>query len=520
MAISYDLIIRGASVIDGVLSPAFAADVGVKDGIIHKVGDLSRAEANRIIEAKNSFLSPGFIDIHSHSDFSLLINPRAESKVRQGVTTEVIGNCGSSAAPLFGAKLKRVREQVEELDVNWKTLKEYRSRLEEGGVAVNVVPLTGQGNLRAAVVGYDERKPTREEMINMISLLERSLEDGSWGISTGLVYPPGVYSGFEELLGLISPVAQSGAIYATHMRNESDRVDEAVGEAVALAEQSGVSLQISHLKAQGKANWHLLDECIRRIEEARGKGLNVHCDRYPYTASSTDLDILLPEWVFQGGIAEELKRLADPGLREKIKEGVTWEDWEAVVISRVSSEANKVFEGEKLAALAAKKKLSPPDCLIELLLEEKTKVEALFFSLSPDNLARVLGLPYCMAGSDASAKADYGPLSRGKPHPRAFGTFPRFLSRWADRGLLSWEEAVHRITGLPAEKLCLADRGVIKEGAAADLVVFKSDEIRDRATYEEPQLYPEGIEYMIVNGEIVIEKGDHTGRLPGRFLVK
>jgi N-acyl-D-amino-acid deacylase len=228
----------------------------------------------------------------------------------------------------------------------------------------------------------------------------------------------------------------------------------------------------------------------------------------------------LPEWVYQGGTAEELNRLADPGLREKIKKGVTWEDWEAVVISLVSTEANKVFEGRRLTEITAEKNLSPPDCLIELLREEGAKVEALFFSLSPENLERVLGRPYCMVGSDGSAKADYGPLSRGKPHPRSFGTFPRFLHRSAGRGALSWEKAVHRITGLPAEKLGLSDRGAIKEGAAADLVVFDPERIVDRATYENPHRYPEGIEYVIVNGEVVIGKGEHTGRLPGRFLVK
>ena len=519
-AIVYDLMIRRTLVIDGGLSPAFSADVGIKDGIILKVGDLSRDKADRVLEGRGYYLAPGFIDIHSHSDFSILVNPRAESKIRQGVTTEVIGNCGSSSAPLYNQKLRRVREQNRSLEINWATLKEYRSRVEGQGSAVNIIPLTGQGNIRASVIGYDERKPTRKEMVEMISLLERSLEEGSWGISTGLVYPPGVYSDFDELLELISPVAQSGGIYATHMRNESDRVDEAVDEAIRLAETSGVPLEISHLKAQGKKNWSRINACFAKIESAQEKGLNIHCDRYPYTASSTDLDILLPEWAYRGGAEEELRRLSDPAIQKRIKEEITRTDWGSVVVSSVSTTGNKYLEGKGISEIAEMKRMKPVDCLIGLLLEEKLKVEALFFSLSPDNLKKIMLKPYCLLGSDGSARAVSGPLSRGKPHPRAFGSFPRFLREFAGKGLLSWEEAVHKMTGLTARKLGLRDRGLIKEGMSADLVLFHPDKVRDKATYDNPHQYPDGIEYVIVNGEIVVEKGEHTDKLPGRFLVQ
>jgi N-acyl-D-aspartate/D-glutamate deacylase len=514
----YSLIIRGCRVIDGNSTPAFKADLGIQDGIISAIGRLPDSEADMEIDGSGSVLSPGFIDIHTHTDFTILINPRAESKIRQGVTTEVIGNCGASAAPLYGEKLARVREQNQDLAVDWNTLGEYRARVNNQGTAVNLIPLTGHGDIRASVMGYNPRSPSRTEMNRMLELLRQSLEEGSRGLSTGLVYPPGVFSGFDELVELLSEVARSGGIYATHMRNESDRVEEAVEEAINLAEESGVSLQISHLKTQGRGNWHRLDNCLHNIESARSRGMDVHCDRYPYIASATDLDILLPSWTWEGGAKMELQRVSDPSVRKRIKNEIVKDDWESVVISRVMSEENRELEGRNLADIADDRGMDPVDCLFALLLEEELGVEALFFGMSRENLERILKKPYCMIGSDASARADYGILSRGKPHPRTFGTFPRVLGELVRGGVLLIEEAVYKMTGLPARKLGLKDRGVIREGAAADLVIFNQAKIRDRATYQNPQLYPDGIEYVIVNGEIVLKAGEHTGKLPGCFL--
>lgn len=514
----YDLLIRGCRVIAGDSSPAFKADLGIKAGIISSIGPLSDSEAERVIDCPEMILSPGFIDIHTHTDFTILINPRAESKIRQGVTTEVIGNCGSSAAPLYGEKLSRVREQNKDLVIDWETLGEYRERVKNQGTAVNLIPLTGHGNIRASVMGYDPRPPRREEMNRMLELLCQSLEEGSRGISTGLVYPPGVFSGSSELVELLSEVGRIGGIYATHMRNESDGVEAAVEEAINLAEEAGVSLQISHLKAQGQRNWRRIYNCFRQIESARSRGMDIHCDRYPYIASATDLDILLPSWTWEGGSEEELKRLSKPTIRKRIRNEIIKDDWESVVISRVATDENRELEGRNLKDIAAARGMEPVDCLFAVLLEERLEVEALFFGMSGDNLERILNKPYCMIGSDASARADYGLLSRGKPHPRTFGTFPRVLGELVRRGVLRLEEAVYKMTGLPAEKLGLKDRGVIREGAAADLVVFNQAVIKDRATYRNPQLYPEGIEYVIVSGEIVLEAGVHTGELPGCFL--
>ncbi len=516
--IIYHLLFRDLRVVDGNGKVAFEADVGVRNGRIDAVGDLGNSEADRVIEGPGLVLAPGFIDIHSHSDFTILIDPLAESKVRQGVTTEAIGQCGGSASPLAGEKRERVRKQYLEITIDWATLGEYRRRVEDGGTAVNIVPLTGHGNLRGSIIGYRGGSPSREEMKRMLTLLEDELAAGSRGISTGLVYPPGSFSDFAELAGLIGLAAKAEGIYATHMRNESDTVEEAVGEAIRLAEETGVSLQISHLKAQGRRNWGRLAACLEKIEASRSRGFNVTCDRYPYLASATELDILLPGWASEGGAGEELRRLKDPAERRRMSPEVDRDDWDGVVISHVATEANRSIEGMNLAQIAEKRNVSPLDCFYELLIEEELNVEALFFGMSPDNLRRILGKPYCMIGSDASARAATGPLSRGKPHPRTFGTFPQVLDEFVKDGTLTLEEAVFKMTGQPARKLGLADRGMIREGAAADLVIFNPETIRSRATYREPKRYPQGIEYVIVNGEIVMEDGEHTGKLPGRFL--
>lgn len=511
-------LIRGGSVIDGSGAPPRPSDVGVVGDRLAALGDLTGAEADRVVDAAGLTVAPGFIDIHSHSDFTILIDPRAEGKVRQGVTTEVIGMCGSSAAPLAGEKLDRVRAQNRELEIDWVDLAGYRERVKTRGTAVNLVPLTGQGNLRGSVIGYGARPPSREEMKRMLTLLERELAAGSRGLSTGLVYPPGAFSGFEELSGLLRLAAAAGGIYSTHMRNESDRVEEAVAEALKLAEETGISLQIAHLKAQGRRNWERLERCLELIEETRARGLAVHCDRYPYLASATDLDVLLPAWAIEGGAKKELERLRDPRVREKIRREIERDDWEAVVISRVSGRANRGLEGMNLEESARRRGLSPADFFFWILVEEKLAVEALFFGMSPENLVRILRKPYSMIGSDASARPITGPLARGRPHPRTFGTFPLVLGDFVRAGTLTLSEAVFKMTGLPASKLGLSGRGVIREGAAADLVIFDPAKIRPRATYRDPLNYPEGIEYVIVNGQVVFERGFHTGKLPGRFL--
>ena len=516
--IPYDLAITGTMIFDGLGDPPVRAAVALRGGRVAAIGSEGSFRAGRVLNFPGGYLSPGFIDIHSHSDFSVLIDPRSESKIRQGVTTEVIGNCGSSASPLLGDKLARERNRRPRLRINWKNLNGYRRRVEEKGTAVNLLPLTGQGNLRAGVMGYSAGPPSRSELIKMIALLERELEAGSRGLSTGLIYPPGVFSGVGELSALLRRVAERGGIYATHMRSESSGVLAAVRESIRLAEMAGVSLQISHLKAQGRNNWPLLDPCLEAICAARRRGLDVHCDRYPYTASCTDLDVLLPDWAQEGGVEEELRRLKDPPTLERIKREITWRDWSAVMISRLGRGGRSPCEGRRISALARAEGLDPLDFFVKVLKDNKLKAEAVFFSLSEENLRKVLRRPFCAVGSDSASLAIAGPLSRGFPHPRVFGTFPRFLSSLRRRCGLSWEEAIRRITSLPASKLGLAGRGVIREGAPADLVVFDPRRLKDRADFRRPLRYPEGIELVVVNGEIVFADGRHTGRLPGVVL--
>lgn len=504
--------------IDGSGRPAFAAEVGIRDGCIAALGDLAGRKSSRVVEAPGSVLCPGFIDIHSHSDFTVLIDGRAASKIRQGVTTEVIGQCGGSASPLHGEKLKRIRSIYPDLSVDWRDLREYRRRVEERGTAVNLVPVTGQGNIRGSVIGYREGSPTRDEMKRMIGLLEKELELGSRGLSTGLVYPPGSFTGFDELVEMLRPVSLRGGIYATHMRNESDRVEEAVDEAIRLAEISGISLEISHLKAQGRRNWGRLARCFELIETARGRGVNIHCDRYPYLASATDLDILLPSWASEGGAAVELRRLRDPSVRRRMAAEIRRGDWAEVVVSRVAASAGRELEGMNLREIASARGVSPVECLFDILVEGDLRVEAWFFGMSEENLKTVMRKPYTMIASDASARSVAGALGQGRPHPRAFGTFPRVLGRFVGDKTLGLEEAVFKMTGLPARKMSLEDRGTIREGSAADLVIFDPEKIASRADYQTPKRYPDGIDFVIVNGEVVVENGEHTGRLPGRFL--
>lgn len=513
-----DLAIADALVFDGRGTPPVRAAVGLKGGRIAAVEPLKSLRPRRIIRFPGKYLAPGFIDIHTHSDFSILSHPLAESKILQGVTTEVIGNCGSSASPLLGEKLSRERSRRPELKIDWRSLKGYRRRVARRGTAVNLVPLTGQGNLRAGVMGYAARPPGRVELGKMIGLLERELEAGSRGFSTGLIYPPGIFSAPAELAELLRRLGGGAGIYATHLRSESSGLIQAVGEAIGLAEETGVSLLISHLKAQGRRNWKLLGPALALIAAARRRGVPVHCDRYPYSASCTDLDVLLPAWAQEGGEEEQLRRLSDRRDRARIRREITWTDWNAVMIARLGAGGRSPREGRRLGDLAREAGIDPTDCLIRILKTSRLKAEAVFFSLSEANLIKVLRRSFCVVGSDSASRPLAESSNQGFPHPRGMGTFPRFLSLYRRRCGLSWTKAIHRATSLPAELLGLDDRGVIRPGAAADLAVIDPARLADRADYRQPWKPPQGVEMVMVNGEIVAESGRVTGKLPGRIL--
>jgi N-acyl-D-amino-acid deacylase len=540
-----DTLIKGGLIFDGTGSEPFEADIGISGDRIAFInkkakvksqspsltrrGEKSEVSANRVIDAKGLAVSPGFIDTHAHSEFTLLADHRAEGKISQGITTEIDGNCGLSAAPLYGEALKQREEDLMELGIveRWTTFKGYFDILGKG-IALNFVTLVGHGNLRACVAGYEDKALNNNEIKKMQALLKEALKEGAIGLSTGLIYPPGVYSTTEELMNLFRPssfiLRPSRLIYTSHMRSEGDKLLESIEEIIRIGRKAGVNIHISHMKTSGKKNWHKIDNAISLIEEARREGIRITCDRYPYTAASTDLDTILPPWVYEGGMKEELKRLKSSEFQEKIKKEILYEYpeieyWGTVNIASVSSEKNRWMEGKSIAYIARHEDSETVDIFLKILIEEKLRVSAIFASMNEDNLKRFLSLPYVMIGTDSSARSTSGPTYKGKPHPRGFGSFPRFLGRYVrDNGLISMNEAIHKITMLPAKTFGISKRGVLKKGAFADLVVFDYRKIIDRATFDKPFLKPEGIYYVFVNGLSAVWEGELTGINAGRIL--
>jgi len=529
----FDLIVKNGRVVDGSGNPWFGADIGVKNGRISEIGDLHPRESREVLDAKGLTVSPGFIDMHSHSDLSLLINPLAESKIRQGITTEVIGNCGFSAAPLndfLKEEIRKTTPVLEEarLDLDWLTVKEYLGRLEKKGVSVNVASLVGHGNTRAMVMEYDARKPTKAELEEMKAVLTRALEDGAFGLSSGLIYPPGCYANTKELVELGRVVAQYGGFYASHIRDAEERLKDAVREAVEIGEKAGIPVEVSHHKAAGKRSWGRVKQTLKMIDEARNRGVDVTCDVYPYLAGSTGLDALLPPHSWEGGVEKLVERLKDPKtrrrLRREMEEGLEdWSSllraggWDATMIAYCKG--HRDYEGRTVSEVAKLKEADPFDFVFDLLIEEKASVGVVLFLMCEKDLRTVLKHPVSMIGSDSSAHAPYGVLGKGKPHPRTYGTFPRVLGEYVRRtGVLTLENAVRKMTSLPAQKLRLRDRGLIREGMWADITVFDPKKVVDKATYSTPHKYAVGIEYVLVNGKVVIDHGEHTGTLPGQAL--
>ncbi len=522
----FDLLIRNGYVLNGGpngFDPEIA-DIAISDDRIIALGDLSGADADRVIDISGLFASPGFIDTHSHSEFTLLADGRAEGKISQGITTEVNGNCGLSAAPMYGQALDQREDELRGLDIRerWNTFDEYFAVLTRKGFALNFSSLVGHNSLRASVTGYSDRNATGSEMVKIIELLSSAINSGARGLSTGLVYPPGTFSDSHEIIEFARVTAAHGGIYATHMRDEGDKLLEAVDEVLNIASASGVHAHISHLKANGKENWQKLGPVLERIELAIKSGLSVTCDRYPYTASNTDLDAVLPSWVYEGGRDEELRKIKeerDRLIHDILKAYPEKYNWQDIRISSVCSERNKWMEGRSLSEVAGEQGKTSIDALLDLLVDEDLNVGAIFFSMSEDNLKSILGLSYCMVGTDSSARCFDGITATGRPHPRGFGAFPRVLGKYVrDDNILRLSEAIYKMTGLPAETFKLNGRGIIKEGCFADIVVFDPKIVKDTANYDNPFSSPEGIYHVIVNGIPVMLEGEFTGALPGRIL--
>ncbi|UCC78269.1 MAG: amidohydrolase family protein [Candidatus Zixiibacteriota bacterium] len=523
----FDLIIKNGTIIDGTGAIAFKTDLGITGDKITAIANLSNVAADRIIDAQGFVVSPGFIDIHTHTDYELLVNYKAESKLHQGVTTEISGNCGSSPFPLNDEDLKEISEDLLErydLRVNWRTYDGFIKSLEKTGISVNYASLTGNGKLRSYVVGKNDVKATADQINQMKNKLSESMEMGSFGLSTGLEYAPSSYASTEELIELCGVVAKKGGIYATHTRNEEDTVEEAVDEALTICRESGASLQISHLKVCNKANWNKLDGIIEKIEKAFNSGMPVSADRYPYTAWGTGMSIFLPLWVRQGSTDEVLARLKDPGLAKKfrddtIKEALNIGGWDRIMISNCVSDKNKIWEGKTIDECLAESDKGPFEFIRILLIEERLRVGIVGFAMNEDNLRKVLTSPLVMIGSDGSAVSPHGKLSEGKPHPRYYGTFPRVLGKYCrEEKILDLPSAVKKMTSMPAEKVGLKGRGIIKKNNCADLVIFDPETVIDNATFTDPHKYPAGIEYVVVNGKITIESGQHTGTRSGHVL--
>lgn len=519
----FDLLIKNAKIFDGEVFLEPGLFVGVKGPEIIYIGGVKEA-AKRVIDAAGNILSPGFIDIHSHSEFTVLANPSSDSKIRQGVTTEITGNCGSGPWPVRNAAGERTKERLSSLGLKleWDSLRDYFCSVAEVRPAVNVGVLIGLGNVRGSVIGYENKAPGAEGLAEMKRIVDEGMTHGALGVSTGLMYPPGVYAGAGEIIACAEVAGRHGGIYSTHMRNESEALVEAVEEALKVGRESNVKVQISHLKTVGKANWDKLEKACGLIEQARREGLDVNCDRYPYTASYTSLDIVLPSWVFEGGNAKELERLKDPSIKGKLAERLETEKndsyWHTVKVLSVSSREKKGLEGRSVAEIAQMKGRKPVDVFFELLIEERLEVYAAFFNMSEDNLFKIIGKDYCMIGSDAASRKDSGKLADSKVHPRAYGTFPRVAGRFVRENRLSLEDALYKMTGQPSRKLKLKDRGFIKRGWKADLVIFDSAMLEDTASFEYPHRYPNGISSVIVNGVITVEHGEYTGVNGGEIV--
>jgi N-acyl-D-amino-acid deacylase len=527
----YDLLIRHAKIVDGTGNPWFTGDVAIAGTTIAAVGRVTE-EASRVIDAKGLCVCPGFIDVHAHGDFTPFDKTVVDYKLRQGITTEVNGNCGFSAAPVDPSTVELVKRSVEgfiapEQGVpwNWRSLGEYLDSIAHAQLAINIAPLIGHGTLRAAVMGYEQRTPNAAERDRMQALMRESMQQGAFGLSTGLVYVPGTYAQTDEIIDIARVAARHGGLYATHMRNEGERLFEALDEAIQIGRQAEIPVQISHHKATGRPNHGKVRETLRRLEEERAHGLEITVDQYPYTAASTTLASVLPPWAQVGGVPQILERLRDPATRQEIKADITADPqhgdnmlrgcgWDEVLIASVKTARHKIYQGKHLQDIARMRGEEPLESVFNLLLDEECAVAMITFTMAEEDVRTVMRHPATMIGTD-------GIWSHGKPHPRIYGTYPRILGTYVrEAHLLSLEEAVRKMTSFPAQKFGLWKKGLVRSGMDADLVIFDPDTIAERCTFQDPHQYPAGLPYVILNGQVVVDQERYTGMLAGLIVRK
>jgi len=528
----FDLVILNGEVVDGSGSNRFFADVAITGDTIERIGTVSDAEkrsASRLIDAQGLMVSPGFIDIHTHSDYTLLLDGTAQSKIRQGVTTEVLGE-SRSAGPVTG---RASREAPYGLSVDWDDLGGYFERLEKGGVSVNVATYVGATQVRLCVMGEDSRDPTDAEMDEMRELVVQAMEDGAFGLSSALLVPPNTYITTAQLIELARAVKPFGGIYSTHIRSEGEGIEEAIREAIEIGEAAEVPVDIIHLKVADRRLWGQMANVCDLIEEARKRGLEITANQYPYIAGQNNLVAMVPPWAMADGREEMMAHLARSDSRKRMErdiyEGIPgWfnhylamGDWGGCMVASVNSEENKRFEGKSISEISKLLGKSPTDVTFDLLLEEGGSVPAVYFLMSEKDVCHAMQRPWVSFGSDGTAVRPDGVLGEGRPHPRWYGTFPRILGKYVrEDGVISVEEAIRKMTSLNAAKLGLVDRGLLVEGNKADLTVFDASKIIDRASFADPHRYPVGVEYVIVNGVMVLDQGSHLGTKPGRILKK
>lgn len=516
-----DLFIENAIIFDGLGNSPFQANIGIKKDKIIYIGK-EKFRATKNINAKELILTPGFIDTHSHSDFTILADPNAEGKITQGITTEINGNCGISGFPMFGEAFERRIPELKSLGLNpWNTCEEYIKLLKKVKPAINFATMLGHGNLRGSIVGYKDVKSGKKEINKMKELLKTMFSYNLKGLSTGLIYPPGIFADTEEIIELAKTLRQIKGIYTTHMRSEGDRVIGALEETILIGKKAKIPVHISHLKTSGRDNWWKIDSVLKIIKDAQDKGIQITADRYPYIASQTDLDAFLPSWIIEGSREDIIGRLKNKNVRLQIKKYFKerGEDFLiSLLISDIASDKYKLLEGKRLGEIVNLENAA--QFISDLLIHSNLMVGVIYFGMSEENLEKILSQPYVMIGTDSSARCPKGITRNGKPHPRGFGSFPRFIRRYIlDRGLLKLEEAIKKITSLPARTFRIEKRGVIKEGYFADIVIFDPAEIEDRATFEKPFNVSKGIKYVIVNGEIAVLEDSMTGKRNGRVLL-
>jgi len=528
----FTFLIRGALVIDGSNREPFRGDIAVEDGVITEVSSSIKGGRKKVIEADGLVAAPGFIDIHSHTDLTIFKHPLSESKALQGVTTEVIGNCGIGAFPVIQERksvlidyLKMHEFHLPSNGLSWNNFTQYADQMERIGLGLNLAPLVAHGALRIAVLGAEDRAPSDRELEKLKTLLTESLEQGAWGLSTGLIYPPGSFARTEELIDLAKILARYDALYASHIRGEGDTLMEALDEAILIGRKGGVRVEVSHLKAMGKDNWGRGKEALLKLEKARQSGVDITADQYPYEATSTSLTALVPSWAHAGGVSELLKKLDSPEATERLKAEILLEmnkrgGPSRIVIAEIGSVKNAALSGKNLSQIGELRNCAPETAVMRLLLEEKAAVGAVYFSLSDEDVAAILSSDQVSIGSDGTgmkAEEDSGIST----HPRSYGTFARILGVYArDKGTLSIAKAIHKMTGLVASRLGLKNRGFIKPGFTADLVLFDPLTIQDRSTFDHPHRYAAGIVYSWVNGCPIVEEGIITGNTSGRVLRK